>query len=248
MIAMLRNLLVQHLDSTLKIDEIEDVSNNGLQVEGASEVRRLAFAVDACQASIEAAIAAGAQMLIVHHGLFWGRPLLLVGPHRKRVKALLDANCSLYAAHLPLDAHPQMGNNAVLARLLGLTVTGGFAGVGVEAMAPPGLTLGTLVAQTESLLGVSPRVQAHGPENVQRVAIMSGRATNEIAGAARAGYDTLLTGEPLHEVFHDPVEYGINVIFAGHYATERVGVQAVARHVEELFGLETVFIDIPTGR
>jgi putative NIF3 family GTP cyclohydrolase 1 type 2 len=109
------------------------------------------------------------------------------------------------------------------------------------------LTLSRLVAQVETVLGIAPRVQACGPAAVQRVAIMSGRVPREIGGAARAGCDTLLTGEPLHDVFHDPAEYGINVIFAGHYATERVGLQALARHLEALFDLETTFIDVPTG-
>ncbi|MBC8448010.1 MAG: Nif3-like dinuclear metal center hexameric protein [Chloroflexi bacterium] len=244
---MQRKALVQYLNSTLKIEEIEDISNNGLQVEGADEVQCVAFAVDGCQAAIEAAIAADAHMLIVHHGLFWSRPLLLVGPHRRRVKALLDAGCSLYAAHLPLDVHPEVGNNVQLARLLGLTVTGDFGDVGVEAQAPEGLTLSVFVAQVQRALGYAPRLQAHGPEVVQRIAIMSGRATREIAEAALAGCDTFLTGEPLHDVYHDPVEYGINVIFAGHYATEKVGLQALARHLEAEFGLNTVFVDLPTG-
>jgi len=242
-----RTTLVQYLDSYLKIEEIEDTSNNGLQVEGTVEVRCVAFAVDACQVSIDAAIAAGAQMLIVHHGLFWSKPLPLVGPHRRRVKALLDADCSLYAAHLPLDVHPEVGNNVELARLLGLTVAGDFGDVGVVAHAPAGLTLSALVEQVEAVLGFTPRVQACGPETVQRVAIVSGGPARNIAKAAQAGCDTYLTGEPSHSVYHDPAEYGINVIFAGHYATEKVGLQALARHLEAKFGLETTFIDLPTG-
>lgn len=239
--------LLQYLKSYLKIGEIEDVSNNGLQVEGAAEVHRVAFAVDTCQAAIEAAIAADAQMLIVHHGLFWGQPLPLVGPHRRRVKALLDADCSLYAVHLPLDGHPEVGNNVELARQLGLKVMGSFSDVGVEAQAPSGLTLSTLVEQIEAELRVRPLVHGCGPEMVRRVAIMSGRVPREIARAAESGCDTFITGEPLHDVYHDPAEYGINVIFAGHYATEKVGLQALARHLETTFGLETTFIDLPTG-
>jgi dinuclear metal center YbgI/SA1388 family protein len=244
---MHRNSLVQHLNSYLRIREIEDVSHNGLQIEGASEVRSVALAVDACLATIEETVASDAQMLIVHHGLFWSQPLLVVGPHRRRVKTLLDANCSLYAAHLPLDVHPEVGNNVELARLLGLTVTGSFADVGVEARAPDGLTLGTLSALVETALGSTHLVRATGPEAVGRVAIISGQVTDEIADAARAGFDTLITGEPLHKVYHYPAEYGINVIFAGHYATETVGLLALALHLETEFGLETKFIDVPTG-
>jgi len=244
---MKREALVRYLDNYLKIAESEDPSDNGLQVEGDSEVRRVAFAVDVSQAAVDAAIAADAQMLIVHHGLFWGRPVLLVGPHQRRVKALLSADCSLYAVHLPLDLHPEVGNNVQLARLLGLRVTGPFGDVGVEAEAEAGLTLGELERRVESALGIVPRVQAGGPAEVQRAAIVTGRVPREIAGAALAGFDTLITGEPLHDVFHDPAEYGINVVFAGHYATERVGLRALARHLETELGVETIFIDLPTG-
>jgi len=244
---MKREALVQYLNSYLKIAESEDISDNGLQVEGDAEVCRVAFAVDVCQAAVDAAVAAGAQMLIVHHGMFWGRPVLLVGPHLHRVKALLAAGCSLYAVHLPLDLHPEVGNNVQLARLLGLRVTAPFGDVGVEAEAEAGLTLDDLVARVESTTGVVPRVQAGGPAEVQRVAVVTGRVPREIAGAALAGCDTLITGEPLHDVFHDPAEYGINVVFAGHYATERVGLKALASHLQTEFGLETIFIDLPTG-
>jgi dinuclear metal center YbgI/SA1388 family protein len=239
--------LVQYLNSTLKIEEFDDISNNGLQVEGADETEHVALAVDACQATVDAAIACGAQMLVVHHGLFWGRPLFLTGPHRKRVKALLDAGCSLYAAHLPLDAHPEMGNNSELARLLGLDITGRFSDVGVEAQAPPGLSLDQLVTQVETITGSDPRVFAWGPSAVRRVAIMSGRASREVEAAARSGCDTLVTGEPLHEMYHEASELGINVVFAGHYATERVGLAALARRLETELDLETTFIDVPTG-
>ena len=117
---MNRDALVSYLDDYLGVRAAQDTSDNGFQVEGADEVSRLAFAVDTCQETIEGAIAGGAQMLIVHHGLFWGKPLRIVGPHRRRVKALLDGHCSLYAVHLPLDRHAEVGNNAQLARLLGV--------------------------------------------------------------------------------------------------------------------------------
>lgn len=244
---MQRTDLVHYLDGYLRVAEIEDLSANGLQVEGSATVRRLAFAVDACQATIEAAVAGAAQMLIVHHGLFWGQPVLLVGPHRRRVKALLDADCSLYAAHVPLDIHPQVGNAVCLARLLGLTIAGDYGTMGVEARTPPGLRLAELADRTEAMLGAAPTVLAGGPAAVDRVAIVTGRAPREIARAAEAGYDTLITGERLHDVHHHAVEYGINVIFAGHYATETVGLRALAGHLQAHFGLQTMFIDEPTG-
>lgn len=244
---MQRTDLVKYLDSYLRVAEIEDVSLNGLQVEGRAQVERLAFAVDACQASIEAAARDMAQMLIVHHGLFWGQALPVVGPHRRRLRALLDAGCSLYAAHLPLDMHPVVGNAVCLARLLGLTVVGDFGTGGVDARAPAGLTLQMLTTSTEALLGAAPRTLAAGPAVLQRIAVVTGRATREIARAAEAGYDALITGEPLHDIYHHAGEYGINVVFAGHYATETVGLRSLADHLHAQFGLETRFIDLPTG-
>ena len=138
---MQRDALVTYLDDYLSCRGTGDYSDNGLQVEGSDDVTRLALAVDACQETIARAVAAGARMLIVHHGLFWGKPLMVVGPHRRRVQALLDGGCSLYAAHLPLDRHPEVGNNAQLARLLGLTVVGGLG----EAF---GLPVGVIATAT----------------------------------------------------------------------------------------------------
>lgn len=249
---MKRNTLVTYLDDYLAIRDIQDRSNNGLQVEGADEVSRLAFGVDACQATIDGAIASGAQMLIVHHGLFWGEPLLVTGPHRRRIAALLAADCSLYGAHLPLDKHAEIGNNVELARLAGLTPTGemGEASgqmVGVIAQAPYGLTLNQLVAQVGSALGCEPMVHACGPEAVRRVGIISGGAARWIAEAADKGCDTFLTGETSHSHYHDAAEYGLNVIYAGHYATETIGLHALALRLHQEFGLETAFVDQPTG-
>jgi dinuclear metal center YbgI/SA1388 family protein len=249
---MNRDALVSYLDDYLGVRASQDYSDNGLQVEGADEVARLAFAVDTCQETIEGATASGAQMLIVHHGLFWGRPLRIVGPHRRRVKALLDGRCSLYAAHLPLDRHPEVGNNAQLARLLGLAVTDGLGvafgqPVGVVATAPAGLTRDRLAAELAAILGSAPLLTPGGPAEVRRVGIISGGAAKEIAEAAAAGCDTYIPGEASHSSYHDAAEYGVNVIYAGHYATETVGLKALAMHLSELLGLPGIFIDLPTG-
>jgi len=249
---MKRDALVEYLDAFLGSHTIQDRSNNGLQVEGSDEIALVAFAVDACQATIDAACAAGAQMLIVHHGLFWGEPLCIVGPHRRRVGALLAAGCSLYAVHLPLDRHELVGNNTELARLVGLTPVGqvGEASgqlVGIIASAPDGTALDDLVARVETAVGARPFVQACGPASVARVAILSGGAARWIAEAATKGCDTFLTGETSHSHYHEAAEYDINVIYAGHYATETVGLHALARHLHEQFDLETVFLDEPTG-
>jgi dinuclear metal center YbgI/SA1388 family protein len=249
---MKRDELVAYLDDYLDVRGQQDFGENGLQVEGAEEVNRLAFAVDACQAAINGAAAGGAQMLLVHHGLFWGKPLLVVGPHRRRVKALLDADCSLYAAHLPLDRHAEVGNNAQLAHLLGLVVTGGLgeifgAPVGVLASASSDLSREELARRLASALGVQPLVLPGGKEQVRRVGIITGSGAGDIQEAAAAGCDTFITGETSHSHYHDAGEYGINVLYAGHYATETVGVRALAGHLLAQFGLQGAFIDLPTG-
>ena len=249
---MKRDELVAYLDDYLDVHAQQDYSDNGLQVEGAEEVTRLAFAVDGCQDAIAGAIAGGAQMLLVHHGLFWGKPLLVVGPHSRRVKALLDADCSLYAAHLPLDRHPEVGNNAQLAHLLGLAVTGGFGEafgvpVGVLASARADLTRDELAEKLAVLLGAPPLVLPGGTERVRHVGIITGSGAGDIKEAGAAGCDTFITGETSHSYYHDAGEYGINVLYAGHYASETVGIQALGRHLLAQFGLPGAFIDLPTG-
>jgi len=248
-----RDELVTYLDALLCVREIEDASQNGLQVEGPSEVTHVAFAVDGCQETFEQAVAAGAQLLVVHHGLFWSEPLRLVGPHFRRVRTLIVGHCGLYAAHLPLDAHPQWGNNAELARLLGLNDPqpfGEYHGVriGVAGTLQPPLALEALVERLTRTIGAPPlRVLAHGPQPARRVGCVSGGAADMIGQAAAAGLDTYITGETDHTCFHHAAERGVNVIFGGHYATETLGVQALARHLEEAFGLRTTFLDVPTG-
>ncbi len=247
-----RDLLVAYLDEYLQVGEAKDWGENGLQVEGADEVRSLAFAVDASHAAIAGAVAAGARMLIVHHGLFWGKPLRIVGAHRRRVKTLLDGGCSLYGVHLPLDRHPEVGNNAELARLLGLKVAGNLgeafgAPVGFVTEPEAPLPLDRLVERVRTAVGVPLLVQAGGPSIVRKVGIISGGAAGEIAAAVAAGCDTYLTGETSHSSYHDAAEQGINVIYAGHYATETVGLRALARHLERRFGLPWTFIEGPTG-
>ena len=244
--------LVAYLDEFLGTYSMQDSSDNGLQVAGIEEVDRLAFAVDACQQTIDGAIQGGAQMLVVHHGLFWGKSLRLVGPHRRRVQALLDAGCSLYAVHLPLDRHPEIGNNAQLARLLDLTVVdamGEVSGIPVGVIALPARELARdeIVDRLALVLGSRPAMSVGGPETVHRVGIISGSAAGYIGRAVAAGCDTFITGETSHSAFHDAAEYGINVIYAGHYATETVGLQALADHLAGKFGLSVSFVDRPTG-
>lgn len=255
---MKREELITYLDDYLRVKEIEDSSQNGLQVEGPEEVTadnlaKVAFAVDSCQAAFERAVATGAQLLIVHHGLFWDKPLRLVGPIFQRVKRLIEGGCGLYAVHLPLDLHPEVGNNAELARLLELKDTRAFgeyhgSTIGIGGALEPPIPLDVLVERLARATGEPPvRVLAHGPAEVSRVGCISGGAAFLMDQVAGAGFDTFVTGETSHSFFHQAAERGLNVVHGGHYATETLGVKALARHLEEKFSLETTFLDIPTG-
>jgi dinuclear metal center YbgI/SA1388 family protein len=249
---MQRDELVRYLDRYLRIAELPDYGPQGLQVEGADEVTRIVFTVDAGLPCIDAAIKVNAQMQIVHHGLFWGSQELIRGPFARKVRRLMQANLNLYAAHLALDAHPDIGNNVELARMLELTVDSWFCNVkgndiGVVGTSSTGLELTALVAMIKARLGVEPRVLSHGPSAVRRVAIVSGGAASHVAEAAAMGADTFVTGETSHAQFYDALDHGMNVVFAGHYATETVGLKALGRHLNGRFGLETVFVDLPTG-
>jgi len=250
---MNRDELTTYLDETLRVKEIEDSSQNGLQVEGPKEVTKVALAVDSCQAAFEGAVVAGAQLLVVHHGLFWDKPLRLVGPLFQRVRTLIEGGCSLYAVHLPLDLHPELGNNAELARLLELKDTRAFGEyhgnqIGLGGVLDPPVPLDVLVQRLAQATGQSPvRVLAHGPAEASQVGCISGGAAPLMDQVVDAGFDTFVTGETSHGYFHNAAEYGLNVIYGGHYATETLGVKALARHLGKKFGLETTFLDIPTG-
>ncbi len=252
-VSMRKQDLIAHLDAFLRIHEIKDSGPQGLQVDaGGDDVTTVAFSTDSALPCIESAAQAGAQLLIVHHGLFWGHEQPLRGPFGARVRRLFETGLSLYGAHLALDAHPAVGNNAELARLLGLTATrwwGEAKGtlIGVIGEAPPGLTLAGLVNQITAQLGAAPLVQAHGPAQVQRIAVVSGFGAPMAAEARALGADTFLTGETSHSNFYAAQELGINLIYAGHYASETVGLQALARHLAGNFGLQTVWLDHPTG-
>jgi dinuclear metal center YbgI/SA1388 family protein len=248
-----RDELVDYLNTYLKIAEIEDVSNNGLQVEGGDQVQKVAFAVDACQEAFRRAQASGADMIVVHHGLFWEKPLMVIGVHRERLSLLMDGRISLYAAHLPLDVHPEVGNNVQLLRLLGLSPEehrfGEYHGtlLGVTGRFPKPVTRDEVVKKLEQSLAAPMTVLPFGPETVAMVGVISGGAADMAVQAALAGVDLYLTGEPSHSAFHQIAERGLNVVYGGHYATETLGLKALAAHLSEQFDLEAEFLHIPTG-
>jgi dinuclear metal center YbgI/SA1388 family protein len=249
--------VVDFLDAYLHVaDEIADAPEalNGLQVANVGEVSHVAAAVDFCEATARRAGEQRADLLLVHHGMFWGGLRPLVGPAYRRVAGLVKSNIALYSAHLPLDRHPEVGNNQVLARLLGIKVRGDFgsyhgapAGVWGEYRGGGGGARDELTWALTKTLGAAPRVFPFGPDRVQRVGIVTGSGGSLIPQAAAAGLDTFVTGEGQHWTFFDAEELGINVYYAGHYATETVGIKALAEHVSKKFDLPWVFLDHPTG-
>ncbi len=244
--------LVSYLDGYLKIDEVPDYPDamNGLQVEGAPDVRRIAVAVDACLATIAGAALWGADLLIVHHGLFWGPRVPMTGMAYRRFSALVRHRIGVYSAHLPLDIHPEVGNNIQLANALDIPVDGTFGkyeSIEVGVHGAIDIDRDEILERLRSVLGVEPRVLPHGLWQASRVGIVTGGGGSLIAEAADADIDTLITGEGPHYTAIEAEEYGMNVIHAGHYATETVGVKALAMHLAEQFGVETEFIDHPTG-
>ncbi len=245
--------VVQFLDEFLGVREWDDKSKNGLQVEGREEVRKVVFAVDACMDVFVEAKRRKADLVVVHHGLIWGGIEYVTGVVRRRLKFLLENEISLYAAHLPLDAHPRIGNNVQLLRLMDVEPEGEF---GVYRGRPIGfygrlerpVGLGELV---EKLKGLNGRliVLDFGSESVRSVGAVSGRGAFALVEAADLGLDLFVTGEAEHEAYHLSKELGINVVFAGHYSTETLGVKALMNILGEEFEgeLEVEFVDVPTG-
>ena len=248
---MKRVELVEWLDGHLLGSHARDSAINGLQVEGLEEVDHLVIAVDACQYTIDKAAELGAQMMFVHHGLFWGRESALVGPHGKRVRALNLAGINLYAAHLPLDSHPTMGNNSELARLLGLTDIQPFGAYSGEAVGASGtsepISRDALAAKISELLNFEVQVLPFGPDQIQRISVVSGGGSQSIGEAIEGGFDLFITGEAPHYAYFDAEEGGMNVFLAGHYATETFGVKAFGRGIADTFGIKVTFVDHPTG-
>jgi dinuclear metal center YbgI/SA1388 family protein len=247
--------IAKYLDALLRVHEVPDEPSalNGLQAENRSGlIHRIVAAVDASLATIDGAANGASCLLLVHHGLFWDGNVPLTGRRYKRVRALLEHDIALYAAHIPLDVHPEYGNNHVLARKLGL---GGlelfdtYRGIpiGVEGHLSQPVTREEFTARVEEVLGAKARLIAGGPAETEQVGIITGGAGSRIAAARDAGLDTFVTGEGAHYTYFDAMELGINVIYAGHYATETVGVKALAEHLSTKFGLPWEFLDLPTG-
>ena len=244
--------IVEALDELLEPSTFKDLGPNGLQVPGGAEVHRVVTGVSAQKELIERAIELDAQLLLVHHGLFWDfHPTGLTPVLAERLRPLFKHDLALAAYHIPLDAHPEVGNNAILANALGCErheAFGDFRGRAIgRAGTFPGEGVGApdLFARVREVTGRDPLVQGAGPEVVRRIGIVSGSAADALGEAAALGLDAFLTGEPREHVMADARELGMHFIAAGHYATETFGVRALGDWLASRFGVEHLFVDLP---
>jgi dinuclear metal center YbgI/SA1388 family protein len=247
-----RDEILAFCDELLDAGSFEDYGPNGLQVPGAADVSRVATGVSANLELIEGAVGTGAELVLVHHGLLWGSELTaLSAPMAARLRALLEAEASLAAYHLPLDAHPEFGNNAQLGELLGLErderpfAEAKGSAIGAVGRYPAPLSIAELERRLREATGQQPLVFDSGPERIESVGIVTGGGAFAIHEAAELGLHALVTGEPSEPAMAEAREYGIHFLAGGHYATETFGIRRLGELVAERFGIEHRFIDVP---
>ena len=241
-----RDEIVRYADALLEVERFPEYGRPGLQVLGAAEVSKIACGVSSSLELFERAAASGAQLVLVHHGIFWrNEPLVVDRRQRGRLEALFAGDLTLLAYHLALDAHPELGNSARLAAALGVEREREFGAVGLggRLTAPAGID--ELAERIRGVVEREPLVFPHGPQRIERVAISTGAAGYDLIQAAHEGYDLFLTGEPEEPSLHTARELGIHFVAAGHHATERLGVQALAAHLAERFGLAWEYFELP---
>ncbi len=244
--------ITEYLDRYLNIRGVADWEGacNGLQIENSGSVKRIGAAVDGSEYTLRAAAERGVNLLLVHHGLFWKGGHPWTGATYRKMKLALENDLALYSAHLPLDLHPVVGNNALLCAALGLKKKTPFLrgkGQFIGWQARCALSLEELAARLAGAVGSKVKVIPGGPARVSRVGVVTGGAGGEIYEAAAEGVDTFITGEGPHWTYGAAEELGINVLYGGHYATETLGVKALAAHLSERFGAPWEFIDHPSG-
>jgi dinuclear metal center YbgI/SA1388 family protein len=234
------------LDDWMTPEAFDDLGPNGLQVPAARALERVVTGVSAQRALFDAAVAQDAQLVLVHHGLFWNfNPVGLTPLLAERLRPLFKHDIALAAYHLPLDAHPEIGNNALLAEALGASEHIAFAGIGRGAMFAEPVAAADLFARVAAATGREPLVFDAGPPEIRRIAIVSGAAVSRLDQAVAEGYDAFLTGEPKENVMADAREAGIHFLAAGHYATETFGVRRLGDLLAERLGIEHIWVDLP---
>ena len=246
------NDIVRYCDRTLRTAQITDYDGavNGLQVENPGRVTRIAAAVDASLSTVKLAIAARADLMVVHHGLFWSKRQPWTGKTYDLMGLLLEHNIAVYSSHLPLDAHPRLGNNALLCEALGLRGMKPFfftKGQHLGLQCATKLSLNELAKRLALATGAEPKILPGGPKVCRRIGVVTGGAGGELALAAREGVDTFVTGEGPHWTFALAEELGVNVLYGGHYATETFGVKALAADLSKRFRVPWQFLACPSG-
>jgi len=245
-----RDELTRYLGDYLEAGAFQDYCPNGLQVEGRAEVNKVVSGVTASVELIEGAVERGADAIVVHHGIIWkGANPTYTGGYRERVRLLLAHDINLYGFHLPLDAHPVVGNNVQLAATLGLTdyaPFGEYQGKSIGTVAQAGgISIAELTERVRKELQREPIVVAGGPARIERVGIITGGAQGELVQAIAHGFDAYITGECSEQNYHQAKEEGIHFVAAGHHATERGGPRALGEHLASQFGLDVEFLDVP---
>ena len=244
--------IVKHCDRLLRTKEIGDYDGaaNGLQAANSGTVTRIAATVDASLATVKLAVAAGADLMIVHHGLFWSPSHPWTGKKYELLRLLVENNLAIYSSHLPLDAHPKLGNNAQLCAALGLKNLRPFFvthGQPIGFQSHTKISRAELAARFARAIGARPRIVPGGGKICRRIGVVTGGAGDALKQAADEGVDTFVTGEGPHWTYAMAEECGINILYGGHYATETFGVKALAAHLSKKFRLPWEFLDHPTG-
>ena len=244
--------ITDYLDNYLDIGAFHDDSANGLQVENTGTVEKIGLAVDACHEAIVKVGSAGCTLLVVHHGLFWGKQELVLGHFYKRIRALITADVGLYAAHLPLDGHPEVGHNIQIAKKVGLNNIEPFAqyygkAIGVKGSLQDSQPLGEVARSLEQSIGKCSALLQFGPEEINSIGIVSGSATEPhlFQELKLQGIDLFVSGEPKHGAYYLAQEMGLNIFYGGHYLTETFGMKALGDHLERALSIPAEFIDAP---
>ncbi len=239
------------MENLLSLSSYRDISLNGIQI-GCDDrpLLKAGFAVDAAYDTIDKAVSSSCDILVVHHGLFWGKPIAIDGAHLRRVKRAIEGSLMLFASHIPLDANIPYGNNAQTALMLGMKEFDGFGEwegklIGVKGKLPFAMTIEEIMLLLKAVDPVY--IPGCRKERIESVAIVSGSGSGDVKDAVKAGVDLFITGEIHHEVYHEAVENGLSILALGHYRSERAGVKALERLTKGKYGIETVFIESETG-
>ncbi len=241
-----------YLEKHLKLNEVPDYPNalNGLQLENAGQVKKIVAAVDACLPVVREAVEQKADLLLVHHGMFWQGAQKIEGSQYEKLKLAMDNGLAIYSAHIPLDVHPVSGNNVLLAKAIGLKNLKPFfewKGIQLGLRSGAQIKREVLLERVKKAVGGEARLCPGGPQQTRQIGVITGGAGSEVYAAAASGIDTFITGEGPHWSYTSAEELGINVIYGGHYATETFGVKALAKHLAAKYRISWSFVDHPTG-